>query len=172
MRLNDRLAADVDSAFEAFVVAHQDAVFSAARRLSACRSDAEDAAQEVFVRAYQSLTRWEADRIRELTPKPWLAQITLNVCRNRARSSGRRPQTSPLDGVAEPASPSLGPDALAERDDVLGHLAALPDRYRVPLVLRHAYGLSYDELADALGRPVGTVKAQVSRALQLVKEQQ
>lgn len=171
MRLTDRLAADLDGAFEAFVRAHQDAVYSAALRLTLRPADAQDAAQDVFVRAYKALSTWEPERIRSLEAKPWLARITLNVVRNRARSNGRRPETVPLSAdVAGTDATDAVADVMADADDVLGRLAALPDKYRAPVVLRHAYGLSYEEVADVLGRPVGTVKAQVSRALQTLKE--
>lgn len=168
MRLTDRLATDLDGAFEAFVRAHQDAVYSAALRLTLRPADAQDAAQDVFVRAYKALSTWEPERIRSLAVKPWLARITLNVVRNRARTNGRRPQTVPLSSDMAVGADAV--DAVADADDVLGRLAALPDRYRAPVVLRHAYGLSYEEVAEVLGRPVGTVKAQVSRALQTLKE--
>jgi RNA polymerase sigma-70 factor (ECF subfamily) len=169
--LNDRLAADLDSSFTDFVRAHQDAVFATALRLTACRTDAEDVAQETFVRAYRALAGYDVERIRALACRPWLARIALNLCRNRARQNGRRPQTSELEDSVDPAP---GPDVQAEQAAgaaaLASRLAALPDRYRVPVVLRHAYGLSYEEVAEALGRPVGTVKAQVSRALQQLKE--
>ncbi|HEV7887751.1 MAG TPA: RNA polymerase sigma factor [Acidimicrobiales bacterium] len=173
--LNDRLAADLDKAFEAFVRAHQDAVYATALRLTS-PADADDVAQETFVRAYKSLTGFEPERILALAPRPWLARITVNVCRNRARDNGRRPRTTVFDQAhaSDPADPAAGPDIRAEQADgaaaLAVRLAALPDRYRVPVVLRHAYGLSYDEVAEALDRPVGTVKAQVSRALQQLKE--
>ncbi|MDQ1437515.1 MAG: hypothetical protein QOK43_1144 [Acidimicrobiaceae bacterium] len=172
MKLNDRLAADLDGSFEAFVRSHQDAVYSAALRLTLSRTDAEDVAQDVFVRAYKALCGFDRERILALSTKPWLARITLNVVRNKARTNGRRPQTTALD--VDPADTAPGPDSKAVEADghaaLIDKLAALPDIYRGPVVLRHAYGLSYDEVAEVLGRPVGTVKAQVSRALQTLKE--
>jgi RNA polymerase sigma factor (sigma-70 family) len=171
--LNKRLAADLDGAFEAFVLAHQDAVYGTALRLtSGGAADAEDVAQETFVRAYRALSSYEPGRIRELSARPWLARIALNVVRNRARQRGRRPQTVPLDGArAVVADPASGPEARAEQAAETARVASLPERYRTPLVLRHLYGLSYEEVAGVLDRPVGTVKAQVSRAIQQLKEQ-
>jgi RNA polymerase sigma-70 factor (ECF subfamily) len=173
--LTDRLAIDLDGAFEQFVRDHQNAVYAAALRLTVCRADAEDVAQETFVQAYRALSDWDGARIRALTVKPWLARITLNVVRNRARTTSRRPRTTTLDGL--PAGAAVdhrpGPDQrVGAIDQVAAQMAALTPLYRAPVVLRHAYGLSYEEVADVLGRPVGTVKAQVSRAIQLLKEQQ
>jgi len=174
VNLTDRLAVDLDGAFEQFVRDHQNAVYAAALRLTACRADAEDVAQDAFVQAYRALSEWDGPRIRALAVKPWLARITLNVVRNRARTTSRRPHTTPLDGVPAAAVVDRQPGAdhrVGDVDEVVAQVAALAPSYRAPVVLRHAYGLSYEEVADVLGRPVGTVKAQVSRAIQQLKEQ-
>src|SRR5439155_15309418 len=84
------LATDLDGAFPDFVRRNQDAVYSVARRLTQGRDDAEDAAQEAFVRAYRALAGWDAARRRSLHEGPWLAAIALNVCRNQARTRRRR----------------------------------------------------------------------------------
>ena len=158
-----RLADDLDTHFEALLVAHQDRLFTIALRTSGDRQDAEELVQDAFVRAYRALGAWPADRIRELRLRGWLTTILLNAGRNRARV--RRVPTTELafDPGAEPAA-----DPLARRDerDVWARLLAdLSPAQRTAVVLRHVDGLSYAEIAEAVGRPEGTVKAHVHRGL-------
>ena len=89
--LINALADDLDGSFEALVLAHQDRVYSIALRLLGDPPDAEEAAQDAFVRAYRALAGYDADRIRELRLRPWLATIVLNLCRTRL---ARRPEAS------------------------------------------------------------------------------
>jgi len=170
------LARDLDASFEPLVRAHADRCYAIALRALGDPHDAEEVAQDALVRAYRALGSYEATRIRELRLRPWLATIVVNLCRNRVRRA--RPATAGLDGLAEtgrePTTPAeLGPAAMAERSHDREHLAALlaalPERYRLPIVLRHVDDLSYAELAEVLGRPEGTLKAQVHRGLALLR---
>lgn len=176
------LARDLDGSFEALVLAHQDRLYSIALRLLGDRRDAEEAAQDAFVRAYRALATYDPERILELRLRPWLATIALNLCRSRlarraARSATARPALS-LDatelGALEPRSDDTeGPAATAVRRDARASWAALlmtlPPAYRTAVVLRHVDGLSYPEVAIALDRPEGTVKAQVHRGVGLLR---
>ena len=166
-----RLADDVDGGFEALVRSEQHFVFGVAVRLTVDRHDAEEVAQEAFVRAYRALRDYAPERIRALRVRPWLARITLNVQRNRVR---RRRDVVPLDTGTPPAAPHAeGPEANAEatawRDACAGWLARLPEPYRLAVALRHVDGLTYGEVAEVLDRPVGTVKAQVHRGLGMLR---
>ncbi len=170
----DGLAGDLDAAYAAFVRAHGGAVYSAALRLSGSRADADDIAQETFVRAYRALRRFDAERVRALQARPWLLTITVNLWRNRVRSAARRPATVPAaPGGAEAADPAPGPEEAAVSSEassaLVQLLAALPERHRVPVVLRHVVGLSYPEVAAVLGCPVGTAKANVARGLERLR---
>jgi RNA polymerase sigma-70 factor (ECF subfamily) len=163
----------VDRDFPEIVRRHQDAVYSIALRLTGRPAEAEDAAQDAFVRAYRALSSYDETRRRQLNLRPWLATITINVCRNRARAAGRRPATSPLSGVPEPAEAGRGvsqqaedAETAAELTDALHHL---PDAQRRAVVLHHAGGLTYAEVAAALKRPEGTVKADVHRGLRTLR---
>jgi RNA polymerase sigma-70 factor (ECF subfamily) len=158
-----RLADDLDAAFPALVLEHQDRLFTIAVRFLGNRSDAEEAAQDAFVRAYRALTGYPPERISELRLRPWLATIVVNVCRNRTRV--RRVATTELafDPAAEPAKDPF--TARHARDVWADLLAELPPAQRVAIVLRHVDGLSYTEMAEALDRPEGTLKAQVHRGL-------
>jgi len=158
-----RLAADLDAAFPTLVEDQQDRIFTIAVRVLGDRSDAEEAAQDAFVRAYRALAGYPAERIRELRLRPWLTTIVLNVCRNRTRV--RRVATTELafEPAAEPATDPFA--SRHARDSWAGLLSSLPAAQRTAIVLRHVDGLSYAEMAEALGRPEGTLKAQVHRGL-------
>jgi len=171
------LAADLDRAFETLVRARQDRLYSIALRMLGDPSDAEDAAQDAFVRAYRALADWEAQRIRELRLDAWLATIVVNIVRTRARrrsAAGRRESLTFLDELDHPRSvPADTPEGRLTRREAseawARRVLALPERYRAPVVLRHVDGLAYDEIAGVLGRPQGTVKAQVHRGLALLR---
>jgi RNA polymerase sigma-70 factor (ECF subfamily) len=155
--------------FERMVHEHQDRVFALSLALTGNRHDAEEVAQDTFLRAYRALVTYEPDRIRELKQRAWLHRIALNVVRNRVR--GVRPRLVELNG-SEPDH-ALGTEDGAllkiELDALAVRVAGLPPRYREAVVLRHVQELSYQEAAHALGQPVGTVKANVHRGLKLLR---
>ena len=180
--LRPALARDLDGTFERLVLEHQDRLYSLALRMLGDPRDAEEIAQDAFVRAYRALATYGEERIRDLQLRAWLATIVLNLCRNRFRRSS--PQLVSLDG-SEPQGPS-GPAATLATTDPRGSphdsalrresarrwaglVMGLPPLYRAAVVLRHVDGLSYTEMAIALGRPEGTVKAQVHRGLAMLR---
>jgi RNA polymerase sigma-70 factor (ECF subfamily) len=148
---------------------HQHRVFALSLALTGNRHDAEEVAQDTFLRAYRALVTYSPDRIRELKQKAWLHRIALNVVRNRVR--GVRPRLVELNGSEPDHTPGPEAGALLKADiDALAvRVAALPARYRDAVVLRHVQELSYEEAADALGQPVGTVKSNVHRGLKLLR---
>ncbi|MEO5883895.1 MAG: RNA polymerase sigma factor [Candidatus Limnocylindrales bacterium] len=178
-RLVAALARDLDGSFDAVVLAHQDRLYTIALRMLGDPRDAEEAAQDALVRAYRALATYDAARIRDLRLRGWLSTIVLNRCRSTAsRRAARGAPPLRLDGPialpAEPATPvGNGPTAIAERhaerERWATRLSALPVPYRTAVVLRHVDGLSYPEAAAALGRPEGTVKAQVHRGIALLR---
>jgi RNA polymerase sigma factor (sigma-70 family) len=165
----DTLAGDLDAGYSAFVEAHARDVYSTALRLSGSRAEADDLAQDTFVRAYRALGRFDAERVRSLEARPWLLTITVNLWRNRVRAAARRPRTTSADAGPEVADPGPGPAAsaeAAEASEALVHLLGkLPEHHRVPVVLRHVVGLSYAEISSVLVCPEGTAKANVARGL-------
>ena len=166
------LVDDLDAGYATFVRAHADAVYCTALRLSRSAAEADDVAQETFVRAYRSLRRFDAERLATLEPRPWLLTITLNLWRNRLRSASRRPAVAgPPEG--DPPDPRPGPEDAAARSEstraLVALLARLPERHRVPVVLHHVVGLSYPEVATVLACPVGTAKANAARGLEQLR---
>jgi RNA polymerase sigma-70 factor (ECF subfamily) len=176
--LIDALADDLDGSFEGLVAAHQDRIYSIALRMLGDPRDAEEAAQDALVRAYRAMAGYDPGRIRELRLRPWLATIVLNLCRShltrRRGPSGTLSLDLALPGELEPRTdeargPAAASQTLAAAQGWAELLLTLPPAYRSAVVLRHVDGLSYPELAIALDRPEGTVKAQVHRGLALLR---
>jgi RNA polymerase sigma factor (sigma-70 family) len=172
-----RLARDLDGSFEALVVTHQRLVFGLALRVVGDRGDAEEVAQDTFARAYHALAGYDPERVAAMRLRPWLARIALNLARNRLRR--RPPPARPLedgDGqvLALAAPAAAEPAAVAERRSERVRwaelLAGLPRPWREAVVLRHVEGLPYQEVAEVLGRPVGTVKVHVHRGVRQLRE--
>jgi RNA polymerase sigma-70 factor (ECF subfamily) len=172
------LAADLEGSFEQVVLAYQHRLYGFALRLTGSPQDAEEITQDAFVRAYRALTTYPAGRIRTLALRPWLHQILLNVFRNRVHH--RHLQLVPLDQGHEAGDLELDddkearPDTALERAEIKASLdalvAALPERYRLAVVLRHIQGLGYSEMAVVLKQPIGTVKANVHRGVRMLRE--
>jgi RNA polymerase sigma-70 factor (ECF subfamily) len=136
----------------------QGCVYGLSLRLLNHRHDAEDVTQEVFLRVFRSLGRWDARR----PLKPWIIGITVNRCRTWMAQRRRRPEPVDYlqDLVAAPASDD-SPELLRE---IQAALADLRPEYRTVFVLFHEQGEPYETIALALQRPVGTIKTWLHRA--------
>jgi RNA polymerase sigma-70 factor (ECF subfamily) len=158
-------------AYGSLVRAHQDIAFRVACLAGGSAADAEEAAQEGFVKAWRALPRFRAG-----APfRPWLLAIVANEARNRRRAAGRRAGLALR--AAEQAERSAGggasPETLvlagARRATLLAALAALDERDRSVLTCRYLLELSEEETAAALGCRRGTVKSRTSRALERLR---
>lgn len=157
--LVSRCLAGDQSAMVLLVARFQGQVFGLCYRMLGQRQDAEDAAQETFLRVLRNLHRWDATRDFE----PWLLAIAGNRCRTALASRRRRPQPESLvDQTADDAPDQKVAGHLAEEVDLA--LAALRDEYRQAFVLFYEHELSYGEIATAMEVPLGTVKTWVHRA--------
>jgi RNA polymerase sigma-70 factor (ECF subfamily) len=172
--LATRLSRDLEAAFPLLVTQHQDRLYTVALRLLGDRRDAEEVAQDALVRAFRAMAGYPSERTAALRLRPWLASITVNLARNRRRRiENRRPpnQLEPMleTGFDVPAEDRAQPDSIADGRETQRELAAallqLTPGVRAAIVLRHVDGLSVAETAQALGRPEGTIKAQVHRGL-------
>jgi RNA polymerase sigma factor (sigma-70 family) len=170
-----RLADDLHRAFPELVEAFAPGLYSGALRMLGHRQDAEDVTQDALIRAFRALETYPAQRIRDLRVQAWLWTITANLCRNRLRQRSRRP-ASTLDSEHStvPVEPSPGPadEALMSETarDLADMLLALPWAMRSAVVLRHVVGLTTDEIAEALDRPAGTVRSDISRGLARLRD--
>jgi RNA polymerase sigma factor (sigma-70 family) len=174
--LADRLAADLQDGFTELVRIYAVVVRTFLLRLSGSPSEADDLGQETFLRAYGALRGYSPDRRRALRPRPWLMTIAANIWRNHVRTAVRHPVAALPAEDSCLAWPDQGPgpeeraaNAL-DRDVLTAALVHLPERYRVAIVLRHVLGMSYAEMAEVQGCPVGTAKAHVSRGLVSLRE--
>jgi RNA polymerase sigma-70 factor (ECF subfamily) len=169
-----RLARDLDGTFPDLVAGHADRLYTIAVRLLGDPSDAEEVAQDTLVRAHRAMAGYSADRVRELRLRPWLAAIAVNLSRNRRRRYLDRHPMESLEPLTEAgfdprdaghADPQAVTGARESADELAALLLELPAALRAAVVLRHVDGMSIAEIAEALGRPEGTIKAHVSRGL-------
>ncbi len=154
-------AGDV-AAFGYIVELHESRVFRTARAILGSDSDAEDAVQEVFVRAYRYLARF--DESRELAP--WLYRITANVCRDLAKNRRRHHGVS-IESLHLASSQSGPFESLArqeQRELIREAIARLPYKEGAAITLRDLEGLTTREVAKALGTTEATVRSQISSA--------
>jgi len=172
------LGTNLDESFERLVRTYQNRLYSFALRLSHNKHDAEDIAQEAFVKAYQALRSYTRDRIEGMVLKPWLYKITLNVFRNRVRgrhlqfvSLGKTNDDSPVEPEDDESQrPESRFETTESRKQLDVLVARLPEKYRVAIILRYVEGLDYAKLAAVLGQPIGTVKSNVHRGIQLLRK--
>lgn len=156
-------------AFGQLVEEYQNAVFNLTYRMLGDPQEAEDAAQEAFLRAYANLTRYDPDR----SFKTWLLSIASNHCIDRLRK--RRLTWLSIDEEGLPPHPNLvsreqGPEDAyldGERSAAIQELMAeLPADYRAVVVLRYWYDMSYIEIAEALDTTESAIKSRLFRARQ------
>ncbi|MCA9936606.1 MAG: sigma-70 family RNA polymerase sigma factor [Ardenticatenaceae bacterium] len=168
-----RRAAQGDrAAFAWLVQQHQTAVFNVAYRLLGNRRDAEDAAQEAFLRAFRNMARFDSQR----PFRPWIKRITTNLCLNRLEAQRVRPAITEADvgNTDNPANldewahhnPTPEQRMLAQEQagDIRAAILQLPPHYRAVIELRHFQELSYEEMAVVLERPLSSVKSDLFRA--------
>jgi RNA polymerase sigma-70 factor (ECF subfamily) len=151
-------------AFEELVITYQHRLFAVAARMLGSRAEAEEIAQETFLRAHRALPDFRGDA----RLGTWLYGIASRLCLNRLASSERRLARRDDDALADAVAP--GPDAAArlERSELEAALreaiAALPEERRIVVILRDIEGLSYEEIAEALQLEPGTVRSRLHRA--------
>jgi RNA polymerase sigma-70 factor (ECF subfamily) len=169
--IQDAQKGDLD-AFNRLVIAYQDMVFNQAYRVMGELAAAEDAAQEAFLSAYRKIRSYRGGSF-----KAWLLRIVTNACYDELRRRKRRPTTplEPIDpydeAVESPhwmADPGESPEDTATRVE-LGQaiqdcLEQLSPDFRVVVVLIDLQGLDYKEAAQAVGKPLGTIKSRLARA--------
>jgi RNA polymerase sigma-70 factor (ECF subfamily) len=160
--------------FDIVVRAHAAAIVNLARAMTGSDTDADDLAQETFLRAWRGFAKFRG----ESTIRTWLHGIALNVIRtHRAKRSraGRlfsglaRREAGDEDPLEEMPSGEDLEGRLAARDAIDRALAALPEDLRETLVLRDIQGLEYREISAVLGIPIGTVESRIFRARQRLK---
>lgn len=155
-------------AFEQLIHLYEKRVFALTRRMCKNPADAEEAAQEAFLAAWQGLRFFRGDS----SFSTWLYRLASNACVDLLRKEGRHqavagPSLNDDETVVEITDDSPTPHALAERaelrEQIEEGLAALPEEYREILILREIHQQSYDEISEILSLDLGTVKSRINR---------
>jgi RNA polymerase sigma-70 factor (ECF subfamily) len=133
-------------------------VFALCHRLLSHAHDAEDVTQEVFLRVFRSLVRWDSAR----PLRPWVLGIAVNRCRTWIGRRATRPELA--DYLHEAPDHRPADDSTELRTEIRAAVDALRDEYREVFILFHEQGQSYEEIAAAFDRPVGTIKTWLHRA--------
>ena len=159
-------------AFQLLVERHQAGAFAIARNYTRYDSEVEDIVQDAFLKAFSRLEGFK----QEASFATWLRRIVINTALDRAKRAGR----SPVKAVEDPevldhdSNRIAAPDARLEREEIAAItrevLDELPEIFRTVLVLREFEGCAYQEMADHLQVPVGTVRSRLSRARRRVRE--
>jgi RNA polymerase sigma-70 factor (ECF subfamily) len=171
-----RCLAGDEKAYRELVERYQGQVYSLALRMVRRAEDAEDLTQETFVRMFRALARYDLER----PFAAWLFTIASRLCIDHIRrrkvspiSLTQRERDSDEEYEIEVEDPGLKPDEAASHAEEGRRTAALieslPPHYRIVVLLRHVQDLSYEEIAEALHLPLGTVKARIHRARALLK---
>lgn len=171
LELVARAKAGDQDAFEQLVLDNQNRIYSLAFRMVNDREEAADLAQEAFLKAWQGLPSFQGDS----SFATWVYRLATNVCIDFLRKQKRRQEVAPVSslddpesGWSEPADWEQDPQRSLEREErnraVAQGLEALPDHHRQVLVMRELSGLSYQEIGQALGLDMGTVKSRIARS--------
>jgi RNA polymerase sigma-70 factor (ECF subfamily) len=146
---------------------HQDIAFRAAYLVTRSAAEAEDAAQDGFVKAWQALPRFR----RGAAFRPWLLAIVTNEARNRRRHAGRQAALALRAVEPEPPGVEESAGARADHERLMRVVGGLSEEHRLVIGYRYFLDLSEEETAEALGVPRGTVKSRLARALARLREQ-
>ena len=164
------------AAFNQLVMAYQGTAYNVAYRVIGNGDAAADACQEAFLKAYQAIKQYRGGSF-----KSWLLRIVTNTCYDQMRYKSRRPATSLEDMVenSDHAGDKLVNGSERPEESILrGELSDLiqlginhlPDDQRVVLVLSDVQGFSYQEIAEIVGQPLGTIKSRLSRGRQRLRD--
>lgn len=158
--------ADSAEAFGELVTRYQTSVFNVCYRILHERGEAEDLAQEVFIRAYDRIHTFDIER--EFSP--WIRRVAANLCLNHLES---QKITTELDDERD-ADPTQRPESVVElkerSEQIRAALASLPAHYRVVVELRHYQEMSYEEIAEEIKIPLSDVKSHLFRARKILAE--
>jgi RNA polymerase sigma-70 factor (ECF subfamily) len=169
------------AAFDGLVLKYRDKVFNLCYRFLGDYQDANDSAQDTFIKAYKALKGFRA----ESSFSTWIYRIAVNTCKNKLKSTDHRsrkltqrldnPGTAGNDGLSmEIADESLSPTMALEKKErtilIQKAINSLPKAKKVMIILRDMEGLSYDEIMTITGLRLGTVKSKIARARSDLRE--
>jgi len=169
----DRFKNGEKVAFEELVLKYQDRIYNLCRHMLGNAHDAEDAAQDTFIKAYHNLDNFRP----EASFYTWLYRIAVNTCLDYKKKpffeSFLKKTDEGEEFIDEPASDRPSPEKLYESKQIglalNSSIGKLPSKLRTAIVLKEIEGLSYEEIADILEVSIGTVKSRISRAREELK---
>jgi RNA polymerase sigma-70 factor (ECF subfamily) len=147
------------AALDALLRRHYDRLYALCRRMTGEDADAADACQEALMAIVRGLPGFDG----RAAFGTWAYRVTTNACLDELRRRRRRPEPGLPEGSAEVAAPLDHVESSTTRVDLDRALQSLPADYRAAVVLRDVCGLSYDEIAEALHIPAGTVRSRIAR---------
>jgi len=174
-QLVERVQAGDRRAFDVLVLKYQHRIYSLVSRFVRDPDEVQDVVQEAFIKAYRALPGFRGDS----AFFTWLYRIAINTAKNYLVSRARRPPGADVDiedaeffESAAALRDLAGPESMLMTEQLRAvierAMAALPEDLRTALVLREFEGLSYEEIAEAMGCPVGTVRSRIFRAREAV----
>ena len=169
--LVERVQRGEKQAFDVLVLKYQNKIIQLVNRYVHDSDEARDVAQEAFIKAYRAIGRFRGDS----AFYTWLYRIAINTAKNYLVANGRRPPRSDIDAQdAEQYEGATGlkeyatPERLLLKDEIQEAIATaideLPDDLRTAITLRELEGLSYEEIAQTMDCPIGTVRSRIFRA--------
>lgn len=164
-------------AFDILVVKYQSKILSIVSRFISDNAEINDVAQDAFIKAYRALPNFRG----ESAFYTWLYRIAINTAKNYLTARGRRPPASDIDsqdaesyGVGVALRENASPEKLLMRDQlkdvIFKTIEELPDDLKTAITLREIEGLSYEEIAESMDCPVGTVRSRIFRAREAIDD--
>jgi len=176
--LVERVQGGDKAAFDLLVLKYQSKVINIISRYIRDNAEVYDVAQEAFIKAYRALPNFRGDS----AFYTWLYRIAINTAKNYLVAQGRRPPRTDIDvqdaeqyGGNDDLKEFETPEGLMQKSEiervVVEAMEKLPEDLRTAITLRELEGLSYDEIAQAMGCPVGTVRSRIFRAREAIQKQ-
>ncbi|MBX2869257.1 MAG: RNA polymerase sigma factor RpoE [Acidiferrobacterales bacterium] len=175
--LVERVRSGDKQAFNLLVAKYQFKIQNLVSRFIKDRAEQEDVTQEAFIKAYRAIGNFRG----ESAFYTWLYRIAVNTAKNQLVGAGRRPPQQDVDidesgamGFADGLTEMNSPDAILQNDELVQTIrqaiGELPDELRQAITLREFDGLSYEEIADVMECPIGTVRSRIFRAREAIEQ--
>jgi len=173
-----RVQAGDKKAFDILVIKYQNKIFSIISRFISDHAEVNDVAQDAFIKAYKALPNFRG----ESAFYTWIYRIAINTAKNYLTARGRRPPSSDIDSqeaetytIGGSLQEHASPETLLMRDQlkkvIFDTIDSLPEDLRTAITLREIEGMSYEEIAESMDCPVGTVRSRIFRARETIDEQ-
>ena len=164
-------------AFDLLVSKYQNKIFVIIGRFISDQAEVYDVAQDTFIKAYRALPNFRGDS----QFYTWIYRIAINTAKNYLTAKGRRPPATDIDsqdaenyGISASLKENASPEKLMMRDElkkvIFDTIDSLPDDLKAAITLREMEGMSYEEIAESMGCPVGTVRSRIFRAREAIDE--